>query len=318
MYGQDTYRIKKKIDEIVSEYGNKYFSGLNLSRLNMIENDMSDIHKAIDVVSMFSEKKLIVVSNIFETDSVKKDMLEYLTYSDVTKNSEVIFVVDGGNVSAVKLKNDKLLEFFLKNSKSQEFKFLDTANLRKWIIGFLRKDGVQITEKALAGLINFVGNDLWQMEQELLKLSSLVLFESRNIVEDDDVDNLVKSKIVMDIFNTVDSLAKKNRLETLKSLKKHIQNGDDALYILSMFIYQFRNIIQIKSLLEEGDDINIASGKVKMHPYVLLKSAQQAGLFSFDELKKIYRIMFQVDLSIKTGRIKPDTALDLLVVEITR
>jgi DNA polymerase III delta subunit len=34
------------------------------------------------------------------------------------------------------------------------------------------------------------------------------------------------------------------------------------------------------------------------------------------ELKKIYRKIFQIDSDIKTGKIEPETALDLLLAEI--
>ena len=52
------------------------------------------------------------------------------------------------------------------------------------------------------------------------------------------------------------------------------------------------------------------------HPYVIKKTIQQARSFSLSELKKIYQKIFQVDLGIKTGKIEPETALDLFVAEI--
>ena len=53
-----------------------------------------------------------------------------------------------------------------------------------------------------------------------------------------------------------------------------------------------------------------------MHPYVIQKSTQQTRKFNFEELKKIYQKIFQVDLDIKTGKIEPETAIDLLIAEI--
>ena len=66
--------------------------------------------------------------------------------------------------------------------------------------------------------------------------------------------------------------------------------------------FQFRNLLTVKS-----------GAKLKTHPYVLQKTIRQAKFFSFDELKKIYRRIFQVDLDIKTGKVDPNTALDLFI-----
>jgi DNA polymerase III delta subunit len=53
-----------------------------------------------------------------------------------------------------------------------------------------------------------------------------------------------------------------------------------------------------------------------LHPFVVKKSYQQANKFTLQELKKIYQKIFKADLDIKTGKITPETALDLLLTEI--
>jgi len=49
---------------------------------------------------------------------------------------------------------------------------------------------------------------------------------------------------------------------------------------------------------------------------VVKKSLWQARAFSLPELKKIYQRIFKVDVDIKTGRLNPELALDLLITEI--
>jgi DNA polymerase-3 subunit delta len=46
------------------------------------------------------------------------------------------------------------------------------------------------------------------------------------------------------------------------------------------------------------------------------KSYRQAQRFTLWQLKKIYQKIFQVDLAIKTGKVEPETALDLFIAEI--
>ena len=71
-----------------------------------------------------------------------------------------------------------------------------------------------------------------------------------------------------------------------------------------MFVYQFRNLIKVKSAPDENPGL---------HPFVLRKAKEQAKNFSFEELKKIYYQLLTTDFNIKFGKIKPIAALELLV-----
>jgi len=51
-------------------------------------------------------------------------------------------------------------------------------------------------------------------------------------------------------------------------------------------------------------------------PYVLRKSIYQANNFSLDDLKNFYQKIIDLDADIKVGKILPETALDLLILEI--
>lgn len=333
LHGADSYRLKIKIDEIIVEYQKKYSSGLNLAKIDMEESDISALREQSDVVSMFSEKKLVILSNVFGNTQKEETLLNYFIDKKLAKDKDIILIIKsveadtrGTKRKVKKEEQSGLREFLLSNSKCQEFKLLSIPQLRRWIVQALKKEGIKIGEKALAKLIDFVGDDLWQIDKELEKLvsyksypsTSLRTSKSGRMINETDVEKLVKPKVNLDIFATIDNLARKNRGDTLGLLKKHLGEGENALYLLSMFVYQFRNIIKIKDFLERGFQEKEIASEIKMHPYVLQKSMAQAKIFSFQDLKKIYRMFFQADLSIKTGRIKPETALDLLVMEITK
>ena len=98
----------------------------------------------------------------------------------------------------------------------------------------------------------------------------------------------------------------KNKKQALDLFHKHLDNGDNSLYLFSMIAYQFRNLLIIKE----------NSKKSGLHPFVVQKSIYLCRQFTMDQLKKIYQKIFQIDLDIKTGKIEPELALDLLLAEI--
>ncbi|MCK5466036.1 DNA polymerase III subunit delta [Candidatus Parcubacteria bacterium] len=155
--------------------------------------------------------------------------------------------------------------------------------------------------------------NLWEADNEISKLVSYC--DGREIT-DEDVRLLVQSKVDLNIFNLIDSISSKNKSGSALLLNQQIEKGLNEIYILTMFVYQFRNLLKIKSLLEQNLSNQEIAVKAKMHPFVIQKSIEQCRRFEMKDLKKIYQKLFDADLAIKTGKINPRLALDLLVVSV--
>jgi len=155
--------------------------------------------------------------------------------------------------------------------------------------------------------------NLWEADNEI---SKLVNYCDDREITGEDVRLLVQSKVDMNIFNLIDSINSKNKNRSTLLLNQQIEKGLNEIYILTMFVYQFRNLLKIKSLLEQNLSSQEIASKAKMHPFVVQKSIEQCRRFELEDLKKIYRKLFDADLAIKTGKINPRLALDLLVVSV--
>jgi len=313
LYGPDTYRSRQKLNEIVEHYKKIHKSGLDLKLLDLKEKDFQDFKNEAQIASMFSEKKLLVLKNAFENFDFKEKISAEI--EKFAKSEEVILFYEE------EIKKDKFFQTLKKFSEYQEFQLLDGERLKNWVKKEFKKYQAKIDSAVLEKLIEFVGNDLWQMANEIKKLVAYKTGHNQITtvtklcpeIEREDVELLVKSKIETDIFKTIDAIAAKNKKRALKLLKAHLEKGDSPLYLLSMINFQFRNLLIIKDLIEK----NLSPYSfTNLHPYVIKKSISLLGKFSFSELKKIYQKIFEVDLDIKTGKIEPEMALDLLITEI--
>ena len=83
-----------------------------------------------------------------------------------------------------------------------------------------------------------------------------------------------------------------------------------------MINFQIKNLLIVKDLIQKGEPFNVVVSKSGLHPFVARKSYFQSQKFTFSELKKIFQNIFKIDLDIKTGKIDPEIALNLLVAEI--
>ncbi len=327
LYGEDTYRSREKLHEIIASYQKIHKSGLNLKYFLGTEISFDALKDELRQTSMFKEKKLIILVDIFSNSEFKERFLE----SGKSPNKfwlgdeNIILFYEQNSVP----KEDPLLLFLKKYSQSQEFQPLGGQKLESWVKKEFENYGAKIEERVLDKLIDFVGNDLWQMANEIKKLVSYraprqrgeggkeneVLFDHKKGVriELEDVELLVRPKIETDIFETIDAIASKDKKRALKFIKAHLERGDSPLYLFSMIVFQFRNLLMVKDLIERNLPSYFLTG---LHPFVIKKSILLSNKFRFLELKKIYQKIFQIDIDIKTGKIEPEIALDLLITEL--
>ncbi len=306
LYGKDTYRSKKKLEEIIGEYRKKYKSGLNIRFLEEKETfkDLCDYDKQ---VSMFGEKRLVVARKVFSSENTKNDFFE--NYEKIILSENIFVLYEEGEIK----KNDKLLKSFLDEKRKvmvQEFQPLSGKKLFSWIKKEFESSGAEIEVDAVYRLQESTGEDLWRIKNEIEKLS---LYKKK--IKKEDVDCMVNVGIETNIFRTIDAIVEKKRENALLLLYDHLQKGDNPLYILSMITYQFRNLISISDLIERQYSYDVVKSKSGLHPFVFGKTYKQVKFFSFEELKKKYNNLFEMDLKAKTGQIDPVLALHLFLFE---
>lgn len=299
------------MQEIIEEYKKVHKSGLNLIIMDCQNADFEDLKRELETVSMFKEKKLIIVRNVFSSAEFEKQLSDYKDGLLNNKNDTIVFFEDG--------KADSRMPFFKfleKNSKSQEFKFLANWQLLAFAKKEFEKYGVKIKNEAQKQLVIFCGNDLWRLANEIKKLAAFKIQDKTQEIDLREVEQMVNSEIEGDIFKTIDAIARKNKKQALGLLHKHLADGDSVPHLLSMINFQFRNLLLVKDLLEKKTQYHLISQKAGIHPFVARKSYELCERFTLSEIKKIYQKIFQADLNIKTGKIESQTALDMLISEI--
>ena len=299
LYGPDTYRSRQKLKGIVEYYKKIHKSGLNLVFLDLKEKNFQDFLNFFEASSMFKEKKLAILENVSQNKEFQEKFLEKIEKFSKSKNFVLFYEKE--------IQENDFFKKLKKYSRWQNFKLLEGKKLEYWIKRGIKKFGAEISEKGLEKLIEFVGNDLWRMENEIKKL---VFYKKK--IDQKEVELLVKPKIDVDIFKAIDAIAQKNKKRAFDLIHKHLEKGTSPAYLLSMINFQLRNIILVKDLIQRKRPVE----EIDLHPFLLKKTIFQARKFSFGEIKKIYQKLFELDLNIRSGKIKPEIALDLLISEI--
>jgi DNA polymerase-3 subunit delta len=306
LYGPDTYRSRQKLNEIVERYKKIHKSGLNLKYFDFKKDSFEDFRDAFKSSSMFDEKKLLILRNAFLNSDLEEKFVNFI--KELAKSKEVIVFYE----KEIK-KDTPLFKLLIKHGKSQNFQLLEGFRLKNWVKKEFKKYSTEIDDSALNLLLDFVGNNLWQMVNEIRKLVS---YKNGKRIKVKDVQTLVRPKIETDIFKTIDAIAQKDKKRALELVKKHLEKGDSPTFILAMINFQFRNLLMIKDLIERGKSKNYILKETGLHPFVVEKTLKLAKRFQLEELKKIHQRIFQTDLKIKTGKITPEVGLEILILGI--
>ncbi len=315
LHGEDTFRSRQRLIKLKEGFKKKYDPrGLNIIQLDGTSLNIEDFNKAVATYGFLSSRRMIVIENLSQNKN--KSFIETVrdALSELPEKENVVIFWEG---KVKKTRGRKKAEtlFGLKAGEGiiiEEYHRLQGAKINQWVKKEITARESKIEPRALSLLVSLVGDDLWRMTSEIDKL---VNYKKGVAITEADVALIVRAKFDTDIFKLTDALATQDQALALKLLDDQITSGTAIPYLLTMLIRQFRILIQVKDFLEQGGGPQQAAQVLKLHPFVAMKSVQQANNFSLDKLKKIYRSLLQVDERIKSSSFNQRVFFDLLTVE---
>jgi len=211
---------------------------------------------------------------------------------------------------------NELFKILKVKAKSQKFESLFGVKLPNWIRSELEKENskVKFSSKSLEKLTTYCGGDLNIIQNEIKKLAN---YRNEGSISEEDVELLVQEKINSNIFGAIEAISSGNKKLALKLLHEQIQKGEDPIYILIMYVYQFRNFLKVSEYFEKGERNNYdIAKKIGLHPFVVKKILDQIPSFPLERIKNIYKKLQVIDEKIKTGKGEIKVELDRFIVEI--
>jgi DNA polymerase-3 subunit delta len=170
---------------------------------------------------------------------------------------------------------------------------------------------------ALQLLVGLVGADLWQLNNEINKLVNYKRVGDMPVeITVEDVKKIVTGNFDDNVFALTDALSHKNKAAALKILEEQYDAGAAEEYLLTMFLRQFKILLQIKSALDSKYTPAKIASALKFHPFVIKKGIDQAKNFSSEQLKNIYNRLLENDYLNKTGQGNLKTLLNLFISEL--
>ena len=188
----------------------------------------------------------------------------------------------------------------------------EDRDLPAWIIDRTRRKGGEIEPAAAYDLATSVGRNLMLLDNELNKLISYR--GGAGPIRKADVRLMTPYTQEASIFDMVDAIGQRNSAEAARLLRELERDGAAPLYLLAMITRQFRILVQVTDLQGSGLNKYEIGSKIGLHHFPTGKAMQQSRNWHMADLLDAYDRLLETDLTIKTGKLPDDLALDLLVL----
>jgi len=216
-------------------------------------------------------------------------------------------------------KVDKRTSYFKslkKNAVIYESKPVYDNQMPQWINKRLQNQGYSIDPKASLMLVDFLGNDLSKVDNELKKLVQLV-DESRKITPELIEENIGISKDYNN-FELTNALGKKDELKAQQIVQYFASNPkkNPLLLTLAHLFNYFSNLIIFHSL--EDKSKSTVAKKLGINPFFVGEISQAARKYSIKQAVNSIKIIKDADAQLKGIKANQISEKDLLKILVTK
>lgn len=321
-HGDDDLRIEEEVARLLDRFGDDPNAGLNTAEFDGTVTPVTEILGAAMAYPFLSDKRLVIVKGLLSHisrkgagESSKKAVQMLLDQLPELPDWTRLILIEREKLPD----GNKILQKAREGGGNGFEKVcMVPSNSTAWIKERAKGYGVQIDSKAADALASVTGTDLRRADNELIKLISYV--NGERPISEEDVMRLTPYVAEASLFEMVDAMAE-GRANVAAALAHRLLNQQEDIFSLfGMITRQFRLLLLAKEHLASGgsrENSEIAR-IIGAHPFVAGKMAQQSRRFTMAQLEQIYRSLHDYDVRMKTGRIEPELALDLLIMGLAR
>lgn len=297
LYGEDTYRSRAKIREIIAAFQARAGGLFNVTEVDAA----SDPERALEIggtPSLFSEKELLIIGNALRAEERVRVHIERVLESwKSDRNRTAIF----WESETEDEKNPLFGEIKSAAAKTQEFQLLPAASVRRWLGMEAKTRGVRVSQEDVAGLARQHGSDLWALSQELEKIR----FGWKPTARAEEEEK---------IWNFTDAWLAGGRRAFLPFMRL-LETGIEPPYLVGTLASTARTIAVFWQASTGKAGKGYKKFTARFHPFVIKKNTASARTFNGEKLRARFGELVRTDVEMKTGKLPMALALLKLILK---
>ena len=287
--GDEEYFINKIINYAEHHILPEAEAGFNLTVFYGRDASWPDVVNACCRYPMFADKQVVLLKEA----QLMKDIDKLSNYI-AQPLASTIFVIsykekklDGRTVLAKILKEKKAIEILTT-------KKLYDNQLSEWTSDLVKAKGFGITQKALALIVEHIGNDLNRIESEIEKLS-VNLGERKNIT-DDDIEKYVGISKEYNVFELQNAFGKRDLSKAIRIIQ-YFESNPKAFpiqYVLPTLYNYFSKCFMAFSAL--GNDEKGVAAAIGVAPFFIKDYLNSVNQYAFEGIERAILLLHEYNL----------------------
>ena len=303
-FGEEGYLKKQYRDKLIQAW-NPDGDTMNYSRFEGKGIDVKEVISLGETMPFFAERRIILMENTGFFKNQCPELTEYL--NSLPDYLYLLFVEEEVD------KRSKMFKTVKQIGRVVEFSVQDEKTLMRWVLGILKREGKQITQRDMERFLSKTGTDMSNIEKELEKLLCYTM--DRSVITGEDIDAVCTTQINNRIFAMVQAVAEQNQKKALDLYYDLLALKEPPMRILFLIARQFNQMYQIKDLREQGYDSGAIAKKAGLAPFIAKKSLAQASKFEKDTLRGAVEDCVETEAAVKSGRLGDRLGVELLIVK---
>jgi DNA polymerase III subunit delta len=270
--------------------------------VDKFSGDDVERHQLVDAIStspFLSPRRLVVVRDLNNSKTLADDVIAIC--ENVADTTDLVFIEKHIDSRGKYLANLK------KVAEVREFAHLEGDALTEWVIEQANGMDGKISYQLAQSLIDRVGTNHQLLVSELQKL---ILYD-KNITLDS-IELLTIYAPQSSVFAMLDNAFAGNIPKALKLYNEQRTQGMEPQAILGMIAWQL-NVLAIVKTAGDMSANDIAS-QAKLSPFVVRKNQNNAARMSTRHIAELLEKAIETDYSLKASSVKPDDALQSLIL----
>lgn len=303
LYGEEDY-LKKQYRDRLKQAMLPDGDTVNYAHFEGKGLPVGEVIDLAETMPFFAERRLIVIEDSGLFKSSAAELADYV--KGMPETTVLLFVENEID------KRNKLYKAVKDKGCVVEMARQEEKTLTIWLMSLIRQEGKKIRESTIRHILDRCGTDMKNLETEMEKLFTYTI--DREEITDADVDAVCTAQIEGHIFEMIDAAAMGDKKQALEYYYDLLALKEPPMRILYLLTKQFRSLLVVQSLMRRGMAQKQVATEAGLHPFVAGKCMRQCRSFSEDQLRKILEMAAELELDVKTGRLKDVTSVELFIL----
>lgn len=303
--GANSYEAEQWLSQIVAG-----FDGMP-EKLDGTELELKQLPDLLMGLSLFAEKRLVIIRGIAENKSVWEALPELL--ARMSDDIHVVFVEPTVD------KRTKTYKALQKLAEVKDFPLLterDSVKAEQWLVAEAKRRGLTLDKAAARLLVQRSllpadrGQpviDQWQLAHAIDKLSVF------GDITAEMVEKYIDNQPVDSVFGVFETALRGDR-EVLHQLLADLEPYEDPYKVFGLLASQ---VFQLAALHASDESPSDTAKAIGVHPFAMSKLAPLARKLSSSQVRQVVLAMSVADEAMKTSKGAPWTLIEQALMKIT-